>query len=340
MNCVRIGQPATRRRLVKLAGMAALGLALLVGGALMIGREPRFEGRTTVEWLDALGPIDLVTNVADFRGHAVRQQLAGVAPRFASALEKTFRRQARDLTSLRKRRYWMANLWARASRILPRGFALPSPDPTSNKETLVTRRLQWIVAWVVDSSGDAETGVGRLDGLMGAVPPNLSIEAALGFRALRGREDALAQALVRRLRSGEGDPNRRSWWIACLGNLGEQPVDAADLVRSLARDSHPGVRGEAIKALGSVDVREDTVEFIQTCARDPVGRQSALIAFLRMGSRARPAESFILAAHSDPDVLTRLFAQWALKAIGPGADDAGPDPAGGSGPESGSSGAR
>lgn len=320
MTSVSIAQPARPRwRLRWLAIALAAGVTLWIAGTFWVGREPRFEGRTATEWLDAMGPIDSVTNVAGFREHPVRRQLAGAGPRLVSALEESLGRQARELASLRQRRFWKARLWSQASRILPRGFALPPPDPRSDREATAARRLQWSVAWMVDGSGDAEAGMDRLDRWMAAVPPNLAIEASLGFKVLRGEDVGLGQVLVRRLQSGERDPNRRAWWIACLGNLGEQPAAAADLVRSLAHDPHPGIRGESIKALGSVDAREDVVGFIRSCARDPAGRQAALIAFLRLGPRARPAEDFILEAHSDPDPLTRLFAQWARNAIGPAA---------------------
>ena len=89
----------------------------------------------------------------------------------------------------------------------------------------------------------------------------------------------------------------------------------ADLVRSWTRDRDAKVRREAIRALGTIDPRDDTVSFIQGCATDVDGRQGAILALMNMGARARPAEGFIRDRLNDSDMLTSLFAKWALDSL-------------------------
>src|SRR5690606_25779341 len=105
--------------------------------------------------------------------------------------------------------------------------------------------------------------------------------------------------------SPDSDGIRRAFWISCLGYLAPDDPEIADLVRRLTRGPHTKVREEAIKALGSLDRREDTVDFLlEVCTNDPAARQAAMLAFMRMRERARKAEPYVRNAVHDSDMLT------------------------------------
>jgi hypothetical protein len=294
-------------------GGLLIAVAVMVGVGVLTLREPRFNGRTAAEWLDAMGP-EPKRDGRELKDHEVRRSLESVRAEILPMIEREFRRAAFAKTSSRDRFFLKGQIWASLGRYLPNRLGLRAPRNTE-AELALGRRLYWSTALMVDLSPDLVAGLARFESVADTVPPAVLLEASAGFRQLVDERGALAAALVQRIQSTAADPGRRALWISCLGDLGPQAASLADLVRSWTRDPDPKVRREAIEALGTIDPRDDTVSFIQSCATDVEGRQGAILALMNMGARARPAEGFIRELLNDSDMITSLFAKWALDAL-------------------------
>jgi hypothetical protein len=289
-------------------------IAVVIGVGVLALREPRFNGRTAAEWLEAMGPVP-ARNSDKLRHHEVRKNLESVRVEILPMIEREFRRAAFTKTSSRewfhKKTYFYVVL---LGRFVPNRLGL-SPPEVPKAELAQGMRLYWSTALLMDLSSDLVSGLARFESMADTVPPEVLPEASAGFRQLVDGNGALAAALVQRIQSNTNDPGRRALWISCLGELGPQGASLADLVRSWTRDRDAKVRREAIRALGTIDPRDDTVSFIQGCATDVDGRQGAILALMNMGARARPAEGFIRDRLNDSDMLTSLFAKWALDSL-------------------------
>ena len=284
-----------------------------VGIGVLTLREPRFNGRTAAEWLEAMGS-EPIRDGRKLRDHEVRQDLEAVRADILPMIEREFRRAAFAKTTSRDRFFLKSELWGRLGRYLPNRLGL-WPPINAEAEALHRKRLYWSTALMVDLSTDLVSGLARFEAVADTVPSSVLLEASAGFRQILDGDGALAAALVQRIQGTATDPGRRALWISCLGDLGSQSAALADLVRSWTRDPDPKVRREAIEALGTIDPREDTVLFLQSCATDLDGRQGAILALMNMGARARTAEGFIREMLNDSDMLTSLFAKWALDAL-------------------------
>lgn len=304
--------PRRRTRKVLVGGLA--GTALLVAIALVWLREPRFNDRTTAEWLDTLSTTGETTLHAVFQNHPTRTNLEAFGPRMLPALEREFRRAASVLHQSRTRYMQWTTLWVHLGRLVPNRLGLPQPDRNDVTESVAKERLLWSTCLILHLSPDPSLGLRRLESLAATVPQNLMLEASTAFGALDD-DGTLASALVQRIQAPTTHANLRAVWLSCLGRLGPQPAPTADLLRSLTRHPEPAVRRQAIQALGRADTRDDTVGFLQACATDALGRQAVLSALMSMGERARPAEDFIRSLLHDPDMLTALFAKFTLQSL-------------------------
>ncbi|MCC6235660.1 MAG: HEAT repeat domain-containing protein [Verrucomicrobiales bacterium] len=307
--------PRPRRRYApRLALGGLLLLAILVVAAFGL-REPRVGGRTMAEWLDSLGSTSSADLRATLETSPARQELAKLGPAAVPALSRELKRTGAFLQSQRTRYLQRSRVWVHLGDLLPHRFGIPRPEIDQDVETWAPARLFWASALLVSLAPDPALGLAHLNAATASLPPGMDLEASSGFRALRDTNGVLSAALTQHLRAGP--KARRPFWVSCLGNLGPQPATEIDLVRALARDPEPNLRGEAIKALGSIDTREDACAYLVACATDPVGRQAVMIALKRLGPRALPAEALIRETLKDPDMLTSLFAKFALEGLLP-----------------------
>lgn len=293
--------------------MAVVALAVGIGSLAL--REPRFKGRTAAEWLDSMGAVPVRTSPARLGDFPTRKDLEAVRAEVVPVIEKEFRRAAFALSRSRDRFLVKATFWAHLGNLTRNNLGLSPPNPDNETEIRAKGRLYWSTALLVDLCPDRMAGFARFEAAAATVPPSVLIEASEAFSLLSDEDGNLEAVLCQRIRSPGLDPGGRALWVACLGHLGPQASSSSDFVRSLTRDMNPEVRREAIKALASMDTRDDVVGFIRGCATDVEGRQSAMMAFLRMGARARPAEDYIRNCLQDPDMLTSMFAKFTLDAL-------------------------
>lgn len=302
-------------------GVVVLG-AVLVGGVIAL-REPRFDGRTAGDWIDSLGTPEPAQMRGLFRAHQIRTSLEDSKAAFLPVVERELRRAARRLETVRSRHQLKMRLWGEAARLPIPALNPAPPVRDAGAENTASARLVWSTALLLDSSASLVAGLGRFEAVVADIPAT-AIEASMGFRAITDTDGSLTAALLGRLESKTADPTLRLVWVSCLGHLGSQASSAADLVRSLTRDADHAVRYEAIKALGTLDSRNDTAEFLRGCANDAEGRRAALLALAQMKERARPVEAFVRDALNDRDVLTSVFAKFALEAMEPAPTETAP----------------
>lgn len=293
--------------------MGGILIAVAIGMGILAFREPRFNGRTAAEWLDAMGPVPM-PGTGKLRDHEVRKNLEDVRVEILPRIEREFRRAALSKTSSRDWFHKKTYFYMLMGRLFPNRLGL-SPPEVPKAERVQGARLYWSTALMMDLGPDLVSGLARFDSVADTVPFYMRMDASMGFGILSDDQGRLTAALVERLEAAGADPERRALWIACLGHLGEQASSAADRVRSLTRDTDPHVRRTAIQALGSIDPREDVIAFIQACATDDEGRRAAMQSLLRMGARAQPAEGFIRDMLKDPDMWTSMYAKWVLDAL-------------------------
>jgi hypothetical protein len=291
-------------------GGLLIAVVLAVGIGVRTLREPRFNGRTAAEWLEAMGPVP-GRDGRKLRDREVRTELESVRAAILPRIERELRRAAFAKASSRDRFFLKTDMWTRLGRYVPNRLGISAPS-NIEAETAHGNRLYWSTALLMDLSPDLVSGLARFESVVDTVPSGVLQEASAGFRQLVDGNGALAAALVQRIQSPATDPVRRTLLISSLGELGPQAMSLADLVRSWTRDPNDWVRREAIRALGTIDPRDDTVSFVQSCATDDEGRQGAILALMNMGARARSAEGFIREMLNDSDMLTSLFAKWAL----------------------------
>lgn len=303
--------PSRRSRLFRVVFLGGVVIAVLIGIGVLALREPRFNGRTAVEWLDAVGTNGLEYGRGSLRDHPMRKELEEVRNTILPSLERELRRAAFAKMSGRDQFLTMSRLWVELGRLFPNRLGLRAPS-YAESEVILGRRLTWGTGLILDLSPDLVSGLARFEALAGSVPTSVLIEASLGFGHLVDADGALEAALVQRIQSNSVDSARRALWISCLGHLGPQASSSADLVRSWTRDPDSEVRRNAIMALGTLDTRDDTVAFVRSCANSVEGRQAAMMAFMRMGARAQPAEDFIRETLKDPDMVTSMFAKFTL----------------------------
>lgn len=301
----------------------------ILGGALLVAvagvalawfcfREPRIAGRPLSAWVESLGPVDQDNLRETFRGHATVHDLRSLnesSTDVTAALVAELPAASRSLARARSWYQWKARLWAESARSpwLASWFSAPRPDVSM--EAMASARMFWGTALLIELAPSPFEGLRRFEAVVSRLPETMTLQCTQGFRALTDAGHALEQALIQRLEDPAADGARRALWLACLAGLGDQAAGVADPVRVLTADPDARVRQEAIKALGRIDGRPDTADFLQASARDVSGRQAAMLALAQMGPRARPAEEFIHAALQDRDLLTSLFAKFALEAL-------------------------
>lgn len=298
----------------------ALILLTLAGVALawFSFREPRIAGRPLGEWVESLGSVEQDHLRETFRTHATVQALRSSAKSptaVADAFGAELQRSARSLTSARGWFLRKGRLWAATARVPWLAAWVSAPQPDLATERAAGARMFWGTALLVALAPSPAEGLQRFEAAVARFPEPLDKECAAGFRALTDDGHALERALVQRLEDPAADGARRALWLVCLAGLGEQAGGSADLVRVLAADPDARVRHEAIKALGRIDGRPDTAEFIQASAQDTAGIQAALLGLAQLGARARPAEGFIRRALEDREILTSMFAKIAWEAL-------------------------
>jgi len=296
--------------------LAAIVVGLILAATTLLGPTvPKFDGHTAAEWLDLVAPVLYASDKPPlpFRKHEHFPRLSRHAAETLPAFEKELATVASQLQTVRSHHRNRVTLWARVRALLPGLGNFPPQDNHLETDQRLALRLNTATGLIPELAPDPADALTRLDNLFQQFP-NLAVEASAGFRRVTDPDGALASNLVARIRASHPTATlTRPAWISALGHLGPQASQHADLLRALTRDPDPQVRFQAIAALGSLDPRDDTTAFIQAAATDTRHRQAAMIALGRMGPRARSAEPFLRAGEKDPDMLTSIFAQTALR---------------------------
>ncbi len=274
-------------------------------------RAPRFAGQTLDAWLDTLGPVEDRDLRAVLDQHPTRASLASAGPGVLKALEREIRATARIRVQANNRYRHITHAWVALGRWFPNRLGVSPPQRDQDLESWTQRRLVWSAALLLVLSPDLPSGMDRLDATVAKLPAHLRLPLSPALEAVTDdSRQQLSSALAGRLRTER--TTMHPFWVACLGHLGSQATRESDLVRTLAREADPETRREALAALGQLDTRPDAVQFIMTNATDAESRRGAMLALMRLGPRAEPARAFLTNALRDQDMLTSIFAKWAL----------------------------
>ena len=288
-----------RYKVVWFAGALLVGLWFLLFG-LSFGREPRAQGRTLSQWLEALDNPAAVTNVQTIT--ALRKMGGKAAVRLVPMLDASDSPITLQLVNLARKQSLVQIRFVTApvrQRRAERAFEIMGDQAVAAAPALVSlliRRGNEPAEYLGDSASRAANALSSLG--HGAVPflrPALCSQQTRvryeGISALRScANDGASGAITELLKIfDDADPRVRQAGAEAMGWSYRQPGLVIPHLARMLGDPNPSVRKQAAYAIGRFGfLAGNTAGALQQACSDaaPEVRQAAAAALARVGGGA------------------------------------------------------